>query len=464
MNRKIIQRGRQSGNIGIIFALIALPVVTSIGVGVDMGRAHLVKNRLAFALDAAVLAAGSSIGSEQDLQERLEHFVHANFDDDDLGRLIHVQMQQDGNRITATAKAELDTSFMRIVGKSVMEVSASNEVLREVKGVEVALVLDVTGSMLTNDNIGALRQATHIFLDVLYGDRSYDERIRVGMVPYSAAVNAGAVSTQIVSNPENIPYSETDPFAWRGCVRERAYPHDVIDSSTAAGGLWQIYRYPAGVDNQYTMPGEGRGRNRHGSVNDDVHACNEMTGPNLGCPAPITPLTGSADTLRQATNALEAWCRGGTMGNIGMAWGVRVLSPYSPFPQGSDFDDPLWRKVIVMMTDGENQFWRYNVSGSSFGSDYTGYGRVEEGAVGTTNRSSATQKLNERLDESCAHAKELGIRIYTITFGNLNSTTRSLYERCASKPDMYFNAPSQQDLRNSFAKIAEELANLRLTQ
>ena len=49
--------------------------------------------------------------------------------------------------MTLEAEATLPTTFMRIFGQNQMEVSARSEITREMTGLEVALVLDVTGSM-----------------------------------------------------------------------------------------------------------------------------------------------------------------------------------------------------------------------------------------------------------------------------------------------------------------------------
>src|SRR5690606_24737305 len=120
------------------------------------------------------------------------------------------------------------------------------------------------------------------------------------------------------------PYSTTDWSAWRGCVFERAYPHDVLDSDTATGGMWEPFRWPdtASTGN----PWDNNWRNDNGSLNLNVPSPNSNSNywrhPNLGCPTPIVPLQSDRSALVGQIASLSAWNRGGTLGNIGMAWGI----------------------------------------------------------------------------------------------------------------------------------------------
>ena len=97
------------------------------------------------------------------------------------------------------------------------------------------------------------------------------------------------------------------------------------------------------------------------------------------------------------------------MGNVGMVWGWRVLSPSAPFTEGVSYDNYDWRKIVVMMTDGNSQFYK---------DDETAYGRLSDGVLGTTNNGSAKNILNQRMAETCAlmKAKDKRIDIYTVIF------------------------------------------------
>ena len=61
-------------------------------------------------------------------------------------------------------------------------------------------------------------------------------------------------------------------------------------------------------------------------------------------------------TLQSAVSAMRHWNGGGTNQAEGLAWGWRVLSPGEPFTQGRAYNNARdnVRKVIVLMSDGEN--------------------------------------------------------------------------------------------------------------
>jgi hypothetical protein len=58
-----------------------------------------------------------------------------------------------------------------------------------------------------------------------------------------------------------------------------------------------------------------------------------------------------------------------------------------------------------------------------------------------------------------------GIIIYTITFGGSpNAATQQLFRDCATEDDMYFHAPTNTTLQQTFVQIADELSSLRIAE
>src|SRR5699024_3648019 len=126
------------------------------------------------------------------------------------------------------------------------------------------------------------------------------------------------------------------------------------------------------------------------SINDDHKGTNSARkGPNLGCGTPITPLTASKATVKAGINAMRPWRRGGTTGNLGLAWGWRTLSPSWRGLWGNpdlplDYHTDFMEKVVVLLTDGNNEFYDLTDSDDpGKPSDFTAYGRVNApGPVG----------------------------------------------------------------------------------
>ena len=63
------------------------------------------------------------------------------------------------------------------------------------------------------------------------------------------------------------------------------------------------------------------------NIDETNDAQNDGLGPNLGCGPSITPLVAAKTTVHDAIDVMQPWHRGGTMANLGLAWGWRVLSP-----------------------------------------------------------------------------------------------------------------------------------------
>ncbi len=436
------------GGTAAMFGILMVPLLLSVGVAVDGARAYMVKTRLANALDAAGLAVGASDGTEAELQTVMRNFFDANFPDGVMGAAAEPTVTIADKIITLSATADVETRFMHLFGYEGITVAAATEVTQETRGLEVVLVLDNTGSM-RGSKIAALRQASLDLVEILFGDADENENLHVGIVPYSAAVNVGSIGPGIVGSLTH-PYDPTNDAAWKGCVRARPYPDDVLDSPMSGGNDWAQYWWAGADDNDWPV------------ANTDADLCNDSTGPNLGCPTAITPLISHKPTLLADLNAMEAWCRGGTFSNVGMIWGWRVLSPGAPFTEGLPYGTQGYDKAVVLMTDGVNGYFK--PSGSPFDSDYSAYGRVEEGALGTTVKNAATGIINARLSETCENMKLQGITIYTITFALSNETTKTLFRNCASGDARYFDSPSQDTLRKNFRKIARELSNLRISR
>ena len=176
---------------------------------------------------------------------------------------------------------------------------------------------------------------------------------------------------------------------------------------------------------------------------------------------------------------MKHWNRGGTLTDIGMAWGIRAMTPGIPFDESAEIDpitmgtdspmslweSPRWRKAIVLMTDGESQF--YDGYGSdSHDSDYTGYGREGTGVAHELYGNSASRsEINTNIASLCQQAKDMGMIVYTVVFtSSVGTDTRNMYEACASDPGKYWYAPDSDALADTFEQIGSDLSRLRITR
>ena len=448
--------------IAIMFAIMVPVLVGVVGMSLDYSSAYLVKQRLAQALDAAALAAAASSTDEAVIEQKVIDFFNSNYPPEKLGVTFTPNVQIVGDEVIVSGSARYNTLFLRVLGIDTIDVDANTTVVREVQGIEVVLVLDNTGSMSTNNNISALRNAASNFIYIMYGidtdegaaaapsaldnmatrDRDY---IKIGLVPYSTSVNVGPYGLgedmdgdyygePFVNNPHDLSYTTNYNTSsdWFGCVLAHDYPDDTLDHE----GPWDMYRYCLDEDEDPYC--DKKWKNGKYTVNQK---------PNYNCvKTPVMPLNTSPSELKESINTMVA--SGHTYGNYGMVWGGRVISPEFPFEEGVDWENEYWRKAIVMMTDGQN----------TMHNKYSVYGPTQDHNISAGN-------LNNRFIDVCDDLKEKGIIIYTVTFySGVPESTKDYYRQCATSEDYYHDAPDQQDLVDVFETISRELSNLHIKE
>ena len=239
-----------------------------------------------------------------------------------------------------------------------------------------------------------------------------------------------------------------DGHGWDATVNTNdPYDFDVLDNYE---GPWDIYMFGKTINYDAACTGSGYSTSRCSNCGGDTY-CNSTycycrhSAPNQGCPyANIMPLNNDRDELLAHVDTMQP--DGNTLGNIGMAWGYRVLSPEFPFEEAHEWDNFFWKKAVVMMTDGDNT---ENGTYSSFW--FTGKNNMN------------VTKFNDRFAETCQALKDQGVAVYTITFtSGISDATKDYFRECATSEDQYYDAPTQEELIDVFETIARELSNLHI--
>ena len=192
----------QRGNVAMMTG-VALPILLMVSAGaIDLHNMARVKSELQDALDAASLAAARSPYAQQtDIQRVGMDALRANMpgyfqgNPGDIGTFIITGKDQ----VTATATVQVKTIvaniFLPPYGKlfdDYMPMSASSEVLRASRNVEVAMALDITGSMGTPKNyMPDLISAASQLVDIVVQEDQTVYTSRVALVPYAGGVNVG---------------------------------------------------------------------------------------------------------------------------------------------------------------------------------------------------------------------------------------------------------------------------------
>ena len=321
--------------------------------------------------------------------------------------------------------------------------------------------------------------------------------------------------------PDNINYFELfnmiPNVSWGGCVEARPEPYDISDDppnpanpatmfvpffwlDTADGYSNSYLTDTIGDITSATMSSANSNsattqqqrearmfnvfkyRNQSASISTSAP---DVRGPNRGCPTPIVPLTNNESAVVSAIRAMTYWNGGGTNQAEGLAWGWRVLSPTEPFTEGRPYGNDV-RKVIVLMSDGENT----NVgSDPVFASDYSAYNHLglwRDYAGGNIltqlldsilhgimpaqyRRNISTSNnyvtyVNGRQQRLCTAIKATGIEIYTVIFRETDATTVQMMRNCASSAQHFYRADNAEQLASAFNAIGSGIGALRLTR
>jgi uncharacterized protein YegL len=310
--------------------------------------------------------------------------------------------------------------FTKVLGHSEIAFSTSSEVLWGIKRLNLALVLDNTGSMASSNKMTNLQSAAHNLLTTLQNAAKQPDDIKVAIVPFATDVNVG---TGYVNAPwidwteweavngtcSNSSYKSKGscesngkiwtPKAhseWNGCVWDRDQNNDVTNTPTMAGAPATLFR-------------------AHQASN---------------CPASIVPLSNDWAGLHAKVDAMTP--AGNTNVTIGLTWGFQLLSPVEPF--NAPAAEPDLDKVIIMLTDGLNTQNRWTSSESS---------------------------IDSRTKKACDNVKAANIRLYTVRVIDGDVT---LLKNCATNTTMYFDVQQASQLNSVFSSIAQNLANLRIAK
>lgn len=479
MLRRIIQACRNwapvlrdtDGAAAIFFAVGIVPLIGGVGLAVDSSLGYVLRNRMAKSLDAAGLAAARAGEPEAETVERA--FFDANFAVEDASgknkstatiTLTRFAVVSDPatRRMTLLAEATAPTVFMRVFGHEKMSVSARSVVQRQNSGAELALVIDNAGSR-SGSEMQAMREAAGALVDVLIGGAESRENLWISLVPYTATVNIGPQHARWLK-PDDRVHADPKSFrkpGWKGCVEARPAPEDAGDAPPSVVPLTSFFY----------MPTKRKEDNKWPPLDDERSDGTGGSGPNLGCGSAITPLSASKATIKAALDRMEPRQRGGHAGNLGLAWGWRTLSPRwrglwgaeTPATLPLDYGNPLTKKIVVILTDGNNGFYDHDTASGTPGSDYTAYGRLEE--LGVTTLKQGRRVLDERLAGTCKAMKAEGIEIHAIVFGSEpDGQTQALYQECATSPAMYHRATDGAALHAAFTTVGAELSSLRIVE
>ncbi|MBB3992961.1 Flp pilus assembly protein TadG [Sulfitobacter undariae] len=446
-----------------IFAIAMIMIMALIaGISFDLQRNEMRRVQIQNTADRAVLAA-ADLGQTQDPKDVVKDYFAKAGIPEAINKITVAtnNVEEDGflnfRSVTVDSIGSMPTNFMPLLGIDELPLRSIATAEESVTSVEVSMVLDISGSMRSNNKIGNLRTAAKDFVDLVVNTATQD-RVSISLIPYATTVTAGRDVFDAMAINRNNPYGTCVDFL------DSEYDTTAIDPDEAHEQT-QFFYWGVSSSNSKTYP----------NCNDDPRT-------------EILAFSQNATELKDKIDNLPA--NGNTAIYLGMKWAAGLLDPafqpanerlassgaidtvFSSRPAPMDDVDTL--KTVILMTDGVNTATKQippemyaNISQAEHWKNNNLDWWLRQNvsyneAYGTPYQKYWTSKGNTLLNSICTAAKDNGIIIWSIGF-EVSDYSASIMQNCASSPSHFFRVDGLE-IADAFKSIARQINQLRLTQ
>ena len=452
----------RSGAAAVIFAVALFPMALAVGAAIDYASAMRMRTTLTASLDSAALSVAVAQASGQNvnlataaLNQAVQKALQGSLGSFAASANVLTTASIDGSgALAASAQISVPTKLMGMIGIRSINVNATTRVSMPAGPVELAMVLDTTGSM-AGAKIAALQTAATSLTNTMFSIPNATANVKMAVVPFTDYVNIGLADrnaswltgAQDYTTPASGSCQDLPNMVCTG-------GYSTVNSTCTSDGASSACSYQ--TCNGYTQQGTYQWcpapvtHTWYGCVGSrnfpgDVGATSDVadsTNPvpallDYGCATPLQRLTNSQSTVQTAINNLTA--NGETYIAPALLWGWRVLSPYTPYADGAAYNGRT-RKYIVLMTDGFN----------THSPNYPDH----EGTDTTT--------ANSLTAQTCTAIKAKGITIFTVAFQVSDPTIKSILQNCATSAAGYYDSGSSTDLLTAFQQIGAAITQVRI--
>lgn len=492
------------GNIAIIFSFMVMTLAIIGGGAADYVYAVNARSRLQDAVDATTLALANQHSSGDVLtatdtataQKLLPFHFDARY-----GTLGAITAGSTTSSVTTTASATTKTVFLRVIAIPSFTFTATSTVVWSNNSLEVALVLDNTGSMASSGKMDALKTAATNMIESLKTKVTSPYTLKFSLVPFSNFVKVGSTyaSASWIDQGATARSSYYDSYfsahvnrmtayaklgkTWPGCVETRPSPYDIDETAPSLATpdtLFVPSFYPDEPDTTNGWPNSYM-KDQTSYYSSDwtrlVYAAKYTSpsgtdfsnqtffggypypkGPGFMCDVqPLQRLTTDYSSLESQISAMKAV--GSTNIPEGIAWGWRTLSPKTPFADGAAYSDGHTIKIMVLLTDGTNAISTWD---NAAGGLYSSWGYPVSNRLGSNAGTDLRNGLDAKTRAVCTKVKAAGVQVYTIGLMIDDSAGQQMLSDCSSGPAFYYNSPSASQLGTIFTDIAKKISKMRI--
>lgn len=490
----------QSGTIAMVAAITAIPMLVAGGAAVDIERAINARTSLQSSLDSAALyAATLTDTTDTALTTNSQIYLTNNYANNKDATISGYSVVNNGTTITATAKVTLNTTFMNLVGIKTMTVTSASTVTKQGAKLEVAVVLDNTGSMKDNGKITAEITASTNLLNQLKGLAKQPTDVYMSLVPFDTTVNVGtstptanwldwgvngicnttttkvvtvtAVSTTkagkvttTVTGPTTTNSSATSTTTQAGCTSAAATnTNNTVNTKSGTTNIATTTNTKITPVAIFTAPEPANVGTWKGCVTDrgtpggpsSLNYDTNVVAPtstdsssqysvvygttafsNGKCPPTTMGLSNDWTGMQSVINSMVPM--GSTNQNIGLQMGWMSLTGGGPYSIPALDPDATYTKAVVLLTDGLNTYDRWYSNQTS---------------------------IDNRQKLTCANMKAAGVVVYAvqIDIGSVDGQS-SLLKTCVTDSAKYFYLTNATAAITAFQSIGNDLAQMYLSQ
>jgi Flp pilus assembly protein TadG len=442
----------EQGNIAVIFAIVAVPIISFLGAAIDYSRANNARTSMQSAADSAALMVSKDLASgvitADQVAAKAQAYFNALFTNRDTSSVAltttYIAKDSKGaSTVVVNGTASITTDFMRVVGFPSMALNTASTATWGGTRIRVAMALDVTGSMNDNNKLSAMQTSAKSLIDTLHGLAITADDVYVSVVPFAQMVNVGKTNkaatwidwsdwdenygncssysykTKSSCQSANRTWTPETHNNWTGCVTDRNQPYDTTsDPPTTTATSYTAVKY-------------------------------EQSGSDI-CPAQILPMT----SLYSASNVLtvkakvdELKASGGTNQPIGMAWAWQSLRGGNPLNAPAKDPNFLYNDVIILLSDGLNTIDRWPAYGN--------------GTVQYDGQIDARQRL--LCDNIKSKTSGRSPTVFTIQVNTSGDPESAVLKYCADA-GQFFPISTSAGIDAAFKAIGTSLSKLRVSR
>ena len=428
--------GANQGNVAVLFAIAAVPIISFVGMAIDYTRANSARSSMQAALDSTALMLAKdltdgTITASQITTKATAYFtaLYTNVDAKSVV-ITPTYTTPSGSQpatILVSGSGSVNTEFMRVAGFPKIDFNSSSTSTWGNVRMRVAMALDNTGSMGQDGKMPALQTAAKSLIDQLSALAKTPGDVYISIVPFAKDVNVGPSNynatwmdftdwDKVNGTCSNTTYKKQSTCVgagkiwtaknhntWNGCVWDRDQDYDTKNTAPISGNLPTMF--PA---EQWSA-----------------------------CPVALMPLSYNWTSLKALVDTMTP--NGNTNQGIGLAWAWQSLAQTAPL--NAPAKDPAYtnKDALILLTDGLN----------------------------TQNRwYSVDTSIDARQKILCDNAKAAGVTIYTVQVntGTPGDPTSSVLQYCASGADKFFLVTTANQTLTVFNSIGTSLSKLRVAK